>query len=444
MDLTTACMCIITAAICHSFMLITGQWYTELQVKEVNLALTWALDNLKQYNADTQRLSVFGHSAGAHLIMMALLHRAASARRNQDPLQSHEASSQAHSLHSGIKDDAQQCSIGKASSPAKPVQSVIEEAAVQHNSHDARMPAQAILAAGVYDIQMHYEYESVRGVHMLSTMERAMGGWHACRARSPSLLVQSVAHGRSKSEAVAGVTRSALHQHATAHEKSSAIKDGEKASDGGAATHVLAESLSGDTGGCAALQPADGAQPLTRNAPSVLPMLQHLLASHPNSMQSSGAPDGTSAVPAADLLNPPERIHFAEHFACDGGLIAHRTVGALSGSACSTRMQERACFDKTAGEPAERFAAHLCADDIAALPPLTFMTGTADLTVPWYESVEMQRYAASAGAKARLLMYNSVGHIDWVTGWQASGQTGLQGFQQDIVRLVHQHKAQQK
>ena len=128
-----------------------GTTKSVLQVEEVGAATTWVMNNIEQYGGDPQRVSLFGHSAGAHLALMALLHRTRAA---------------------------------------------------SHQNADARMPQTAVLAAGVYDIQWHYEYEAARAVHRLSTMERCMGGWHRCRARSPSLLVQSaLAHAHTGSAA---------------------------------------------------------------------------------------------------------------------------------------------------------------------------------------------------------------------------------------------------
>ncbi len=87
-----------------------------------------------------------GHSAGAHLCAMALFRRAAAAAAG---------------------------GLG-----------------------DARMPALACLANGVYDIAQHYVYETWRGVQSLSTMERAMGGAAAFPLQSPALILHQALDGR--------------------------------------------------------------------------------------------------------------------------------------------------------------------------------------------------------------------------------------------------------
>ena len=42
---------------------------------------------------------------------------------------------------------------------------------------------------GVYDIETHYRYEEGRGVALLSTMERAMGGLAGFASLSPALIL---------------------------------------------------------------------------------------------------------------------------------------------------------------------------------------------------------------------------------------------------------------
>lgn len=44
-------------------------------------------------------------------------------------------------------------------------------------------------AAGVYDIAMHYQYEDGRGVAELSTMKRAMQGFHGFASQSPAVIL---------------------------------------------------------------------------------------------------------------------------------------------------------------------------------------------------------------------------------------------------------------
>ena len=128
-----------------------------MQAAEVNQALSWSLSNADKYGGDPAKVSMFalparlhwqscsdafvskaaqhlsgvtalqvslmGHSAGAHLCTMALLHRAASAGRR-------------------LTEQYDQ----------QPV--------------DVRMPAAFVGIAGVYDISQHFDYERRRGVEV--------------------------------------------------------------------------------------------------------------------------------------------------------------------------------------------------------------------------------------------------------------------------------------
>eukprot|EP00191_Tetraselmis_sp_GSL018_P022932 CAMPEP_0177625876 /NCGR_PEP_ID=MMETSP0419_2-20121207/30344_1 /TAXON_ID=582737 /ORGANISM="Tetraselmis sp., Strain GSL018" /LENGTH=529 /DNA_ID=CAMNT_0019126873 /DNA_START=53 /DNA_END=1640 /DNA_ORIENTATION=- len=118
-------------------------------VDEVGAALTWMMDNAQRYGASSDRVSLLGHSAGAHLCAMALLQRAPIAAGSKE---------------------------GRAG-----------------GGEDARMPQQFIGMAGVYDVSQHYLYEEARGVAKLSTMERAMGGSAGFAALSPSQLLAEAA-----------------------------------------------------------------------------------------------------------------------------------------------------------------------------------------------------------------------------------------------------------
>lgn len=50
-------------------------------VAELSQALTWAMDRASEYGGDPDNVSLVGHSAGAQMCAMALLHRAVEAAR---------------------------------------------------------------------------------------------------------------------------------------------------------------------------------------------------------------------------------------------------------------------------------------------------------------------------------------------------------------------------
>jgi acetyl esterase/lipase len=64
------------------------------------------------------------------------------------------------------------------------------------------------------------------------------------------------------------------------------------------------------------------------------------------------------------------------------------------------------------------------------------MHGTLDVTVPWYESVDMARALRDAGARVRLLLYDWVPHIAFATAWTAGDLAQTRSFQRDVLRLL--------
>jgi hypothetical protein len=110
------------------------------------------------------QVSLLGHSAGAQLCMMALLNRAQAAH---EQLQSTSGDSSSTCSSTMQQHNKQQLQPG-----GRPV-----------------MPQQFLGVTGVYDIAKHYAYEKDRGVHELSTMKRAMGGFSGFAAMSPAVIL---------------------------------------------------------------------------------------------------------------------------------------------------------------------------------------------------------------------------------------------------------------
>ncbi|BDA51015.1 probable isoprenylcysteine alpha-carbonyl methylesterase I at N-terminal half [Coccomyxa sp. Obi] len=139
-------------------------------VAELSAALTWTFNNITRYGGSPSKVTTLGHSAGAHLWAMVLLHRARQASK--------------HSREERRREGAAALEAGQ------------NGAAV-----DCRMPARFIGMAGVYDIAKHYEYEAGRGVQYLSTMERAIGGVPCFASQSPAaILARAAALGSGRKE----------------------------------------------------------------------------------------------------------------------------------------------------------------------------------------------------------------------------------------------------
>ena len=80
------------------------------------------------------------------------------------------------------------------------------------------------------------------------------------------------------------------------------------------------------------------------------------------------------------------------------------------------------------------------------LPPTVVMSSCADHMVPWHEAAEYVDSLHRVGAPARHLIYNHVGHSDYVMSWRPAGR-GLLGksppsppplrdFARDLLKLL--------
>jgi acetyl esterase/lipase len=116
----------------------------EQQVDDVTTALAWAREHAAEHGGDPTRVTLMGHSSGAHISSLAML----QAVRRLQP-----------------EDVASSSSSSSSSSPPTPSAPVL--------------PASFVGVAGVYDIAQHYEFEAARGVHEVSPMKAACGGDNA-------------------------------------------------------------------------------------------------------------------------------------------------------------------------------------------------------------------------------------------------------------------------
>lgn len=334
-----------------------------MQVREVSDALTWTLDSVRGYGGDPARVTLLGHSAGAQLCLLALLHRArATYATPPRAAAAGGAGSGGAARPAGLAlplpdDDGEQCTC------------------------DGRMPAAALLMAGVYDVPSHFEYEESRGVHMLSTMERALGGWAALRPRSP--------------------------------------------------LHIVSHALHHSGGGGGAAEPPEERETIAavrkRGAPPASSSAGGFGGAPPVKRARSAAVE-----PAEALLNPPDRVRAAAAHPLLGSVVAARACGRVAGASVPPPPP----FCAKSDDAAERFAAAAGPRDISALPRVTVMSSIADETVPWYESVHLERVLGEAGADVDLLMYTGVLHKDFVTAWEGVAPGRPRGFQEDIIDLL--------
>jgi pimeloyl-ACP methyl ester carboxylesterase len=352
-----------------TFIKLDFIWVAHVQVDEVNDAVTWVIEHAEHFGGDPQRVHLLGHSAGAHLCMMALLQRAQYLRRTAK----HTSCTHSDELGSNF--------IGL------PVENKIEEP-----TFAACMPRGALLMAGVYNICRHFEYEAKRGVETLSTMQRAMGGEKEMLAVSPCSLV--------------------AHAVVKAREPVAESSDGSHGA-GGEVLHGLGYYASFPFSGQGIAERVLGSCNESHDVES----LQKTRAF--GAMPENGR-DSVDGCGGSYWEQQRHDVQLKGRCAADGNV---------------TRQTA-----EVAGTPDPRSVLPLAGDlevvDLKQLPPIVLMHGTTDLTVPWYESVEMARSLKDAGVNARLLLYDWVPHAAFSTAWSTGKLADARSFQQDIVQLV--------
>lgn len=390
-------------------------------------------------------MSLFGHSAGAHLCAMALLHRAV-ARRLQD-----ESSKGSHTLSSMLR--ASTCMYEGTTAPDDG----------RLCTFDGRMPKRAVYAAGVFDVAKHYEFEEARGVHMLSTMERVMGGWAAMPARSPTTIVHHVVTLESvqsvRKETVLP-TQTIPSAHVPLELNPDSISfEGEAQGAKIAAISTLERPLVSSE-----CLKEDLQQQVSKGVGSIGEEdgwgSARICSTRKRKRSSEEGNRVNSVVPPSYLLDPPERKAFYSSFELAGDAIAQRvgtsepripanasTKSTQKGSVCKGLDRGAGVGSAALKDAAERFAACLSCSILKLLPPTVLMSGSRDLTVPWHESVEFYRELKAAGVQSRSLLYDHVGHADFVTSWRLlkSQDKDSQGslvldegpkFMNDLVQIV--------
>ncbi len=126
--------------LCHPMLLQVLQYtlYPEAEVGEmvgeVSRALSWTLDNVGRFGGRPDMITLVGHSAGAQMALMALLHRALG-------------------KGGGGGSGGSNNSAGSGGGVSRSVDIPGGE------FNDGRMPRQLVAMAGVYDIAAHFEYE---------------------------------------------------------------------------------------------------------------------------------------------------------------------------------------------------------------------------------------------------------------------------------------------
>ena len=358
--------------------------------REVSDAITWTLDNVDRYGGDADRVTLLGHSAGAHVCSMALLHRC------------------------GVTSDVTGVTV------------------------DRRQPKCYVGLCGVYDIARHYDYEDSRGVALVSTMGRCMGGKGRFEQCSPLRVL------RANAEVVRSNPAFQVCADADAEERR---KERERAE--AAAAELAAAEMAASI--------------------AATKKKEHHINWAPMSMLDTDG-DGDMCVPVADIVEEAAAVAEArlvdlekkpESGADDdagatrgfrdardsaatsravtpvpgpppgalAGDDAARMSGywRLSGNAPSARGPDGPDGASAPDAPAASQLSGVNAP--GCFPPTYLLAGCADHTVPWFESAEFHLALRDASVPSRLCLYLKESHGEFVVGWRPRPKPASRGEQ---------------
>ena len=372
---------------------------------EVSDAITWTLDNVGGFGGSPDRVTLVGHSAGAQICSMALLHRCGVAGDRHEP----------------------------PPAPAPGTERVISERRVDGSSAiDRRQPRAFVGLCGVYDIARHYDYEDSRGVALVSTMGRAMGGGEKFAECSPLVLVNAHAsalggyHGVGVEEAK---TAAAANDVAVEGEG-----EGEDSPSSSAPTRKAVE--------WAPMAVMDTDEILDVEA--VVAEARIATATREKAAEAAATSTTTTTTTTTQILDATSaatpRVGGDGEDETEGAAFAASSSISASGETNARGVRVGVVPGPPAGafagdDPARMAGFFRRRDDVVdddaptanvsamratppgCFPPTFLAAGCADVTVPWFESAEFHWALRDADVPSRMLLYLKEPHASFVLGW---------------------------
>ncbi|DBB12228.1 TPA: hypothetical protein ACH3X3_006332 [Trebouxia sp. C0006] len=362
-------------------------------VDELSQALTWTFLNISKHGGNPNQVSLLGHSAGGQMCAMALLHRAKALSKRTKL----ERRSNGHQQELAPAQD--------------------------------RMPARFIGIAGVYDIETHYQYEFGRGVAELSTMKRAMGGRHKFQSQSPALILNA-ACGRKATMQVPDQAQGGMVEI----KPGSRVWQGRLASLGRAVQSKLPGFMMAPS-----TSTADESQPMAASQ-----------ASAATTPPAQAKPSSSTLVPPSASFPPQLRTSSLQPQQPASSQPEQQPSPSVRHQASSSSQQEDVAAGTAAGMAASaaRAAAakdeevHMSLEEAGMLPPVTLMSSTADIIVPWQQSEEFYQVLQECKLPVKHHVYDNIPHAGFVVDW-SDKDTATQGsaqqpqkYQPDLIEAL--------